>query len=285
MDNCFHNALDTVSREKCERGFWISDKDETNFYKGLKIVKSRESASEKTVTHVKNRVFENTTDEPRVFPYTSCGYENMEYQEIFVGDVQGRANVGVNRSEVGIGVQCGGLTARRGEQGQEWERKHLNLPPHTKLEESHNRCTTVSYDTYACQADFSIRVYPRKYVKNGAAAGGGIGGVAGIGGGAAAGAAIGVAVGTVVPIAGNIIGGVVGGIIGSLVGLLGGGAIGSASGAGVGGAVSNDNYVKVTAREIFKKLPNFSVRENMVYCEISKSTVSEGVTATYSDLN
>ena len=290
-DNCFQNALYTVSREKCERGFWISSTDKKAFYDGLKVVESRKG--EESVAHLGSRVYENKTDKPRVFPYTSHGYEHIKYEVNFAGNVQGRANLGVNRGEAGIVVQCDGFAAQRGEEGQLWERENLNLPPHTRMEESHNRYTTVWYNTYACQADLPIRVYSRKHVKNGATAAGTIGGAAGVAGGVAGGAAggavIGAAVGTVVPVVGNIVGcvfgGIIGGVAGGVLGIGVGGGGGAAIGAGVGAAVSNDNYVTVTAKEVFEKLPMFSEKEKMVYCEVSKSTVSEVVTATFTGLN
>ena len=83
-DKSFLNALRTVSREKCKWGFWTSSKDKKAFCDGLKVVESRKG--EESVAHLRGRVYENKTDKPRVFPYTSHGYEHMKYEVIFAGN-------------------------------------------------------------------------------------------------------------------------------------------------------------------------------------------------------
>lgn len=118
--------------------------------------------------------------------------------------------------------------------------------------------------TYSCQANFNIRVYSRNPVKDGAAIGGATTAVAGTAGGAAAGVVIGAAAGTVVPVVGNIVGGVLGGIIGGVTGLVAGGLGGAGVGAGIGRAVSDDNPVLITARDVFHELPEFREKNNTV---------------------
>ena len=128
--------------------------------------------------------------------------------------------------------------------------------------------TGVSTITYSCLADAEIRVYNRAPVKDGAAGGGTVGGVGGAVGGAAGGALIGAAAGSFVPVVGNFVGGIVGGIIGGVTGLVGGGLSGAAAGAGIGSAVSNDQYVIITAKEVFEGLPGYRNDGRTVYCEM-----------------
>ena len=178
-------------------------------------------------------------------------------------------------------VEVYNTSVQKGEEEREWKEDNLHLPSQTRMERSEDCVTIVSTVTYSCQANFPIRVYNGKHVKDGAAAAGALGGVAGAAGGATAGTAIGAAVGTVVPVAGNIIGGVVGGIIGGVVGLVGGGFGGAGTSAGVGAAVSNDQYVSITAREVFQELPQFREKDNIVFCELTTSSDSELSTTVY----
>lgn len=122
--------------------------------------------------------------------------------------------------------------------------------------------------TYSCQANFKIRVYSRNPVKDGAAIAGATTAVAGTAGGATAGVFIGAAAGTVVPVVGNIVGGVVGGIVGGVAGLVAGGLGGAGVGAGIGRAVTDDNPVFITARDVFHELPGFREKNNTVYCDM-----------------
>ena len=55
------------------------------------------------------------------------------------------------------------------------------------------------------------------------------------------------------------------------------------TGAGVGAAVSNDQYVSITAREVFQELPQFREKDNIVFCELTSSD-SELSTTVYTSL-
>ncbi len=112
------------------------------------------------------------------------------------------------------------------------------------------------------QADCAIRVYSHTPVRAGAGIGGGLGIVAGAAGGAA--------VGSVVPVVGHI----VGGIAGAIVGVVAGGGTGAGVGAGSGALHSNRVHLKVRAREVFAKFPDFSHDEknNICHCTITVNT-------------
>ena len=279
MDNkCIRGALNTVAREKCKRGFKIDSDDEKAFNDALEIISGK--ISEQYSTPVRTRVLDNKTNEPYNLPEASRGYAHKKYENKCTANVQGDVDGSVKGIPASVSAECDASCIKRGEEGQQWGKRNQRLPPQTRIEESCDRRTTVSYITYACQADLLIRVYNLKHVKDGAAAAGAVGGATGVAAGATGGAVIGAAAGTVVPVAGNIIGGVLGGIIGGVVGgVLGVGVIGgggAAIGAGVGAAVSNDNYVTVTAREVFEKLPEFDVSKDgkKVYCKLPVSTDS-----------
>ena len=128
-------------------------------------------------------------------------------------------------------------------------------------ETAKDNVVTVNVTTYSCQGDLFIRVYGRTQVKTGASVGGAAGGLAGGAGGGLAGAAIG---SLFLPIIGTAVGAVIGGLSGAIAG----GALGSGGGAAVGAGVSNDQYSKVTAKEIFQGLPGYREHDKTVYCEL-----------------
>ena len=105
----------------------------------------------------------------------------------------------------------------------------------------------------------------------GAKAGASVGAAAGVAVGAlgaVGGAALGAAAGTVVPIIGNIIGGIAGGIAGALAGAAASTAAGAGAGAGIGAAVTELDYVTLTAEDIFqtnKEIAKYRVEGDYVY--------------------
>ena len=161
------------------------------------------------------------------------------------------------------------------EASESWREDPLVVPARVNLQR-HNKPVHISHDVcLTVQANYPIRVYPRKPVKIGAAAGGGVGGgvgvVAGVGGGIAAGALI----GSIVPVAGTIVGGAIGGIVGGVVGPFAGAGVGAALGA-AGGAIKGDiKHHTILARDVFRLLPQFCEDEdnNVVQCTVLENTV------------
>jgi hypothetical protein len=162
-DKRIRAALETVAREKCKRGFWISSDDEKVFNDALQKVDSRKG--QEYSTQVESLVFENKTNESYTSPEMSHGYEQMRYEGNVAGDVQGS----VKGAKAGVTAQCSGFSVIKGEKGQQWTNENQHHPSQTRIVKLHGRHTTVSYITYACQVDLRIRVYARKHVKDGAA--------------------------------------------------------------------------------------------------------------------
>ncbi len=131
-----------------------------------------------------------------------------------------------------------------------WSGHHIDKDDYEKFLKSLQITREGAEYKVVARTSHTIRVYPMRSVRRGAAGGATAGGAVGGIGGATAGAIIG---GILVPGFGHVLGGIIGAVAGAATG----GATVSAVGAGIGAADSHNDTIIVTPQDIFKKLdPN-----------------------------
>ena len=225
-----------------------------------------------------------------------------EREYLFPGNPSANASAHLNLAQQPLtGTVEGSVHFTANEQLDEQPRR---IPPNAQRKHKQNISTHIYKLYLTVQADCLVRVYGSKPLVIGASA---VGTATGIAGGAVAGTATGIAggitlagslapvaggsvlafastsgiaggitggalIGSVVPVAGAIVGGIVGAIVGGLV-MGRGAAVGT--GVRVGAVDSKRTYKMIQAREVFKKLQNFSVdKANACHCTIVANTFS-----------
>ncbi len=174
----------------------------------------------------------------------------------------GEVHANVDNPTAGIGAHASFVHETEEHFEEHFEDAPSSVPAHSTRTRRQSTSVRAHKLYLVVQADCAIRVYSHTPVKAGASIGGGVGIVAGAAGGAA--------VGSIVPVAGHI----VGGIVGAIVGVVAGGTTGAGVGAGSGALHSNRVHMKVRAREVFAKFPDFSHDEknNICHCTIIVNT-------------
>ena len=108
-----------------------------------------------------------------------------------------------------------------------------------------------------------------KHAVIGGVAGTAAGGAVGVGAGSMIGGVVGVIAGPPGILAGLILGGAIGGLVGAGSGGGAIGAVGSAIGAARGVTERHKRQFTITAKDVFRKLPNFREEGGNVYCQIT----------------
>ena len=256
-------AVKAVAKEKFKESSHIDRADLQTFLDAISV-KGIESLAPLSVLPGQQLVETNLAGQEYLFPGNPARQGKRE------SNANARGHLDLNQPPLIGGVE-GSVNFTANEQLKEPPRP---IPPLATRTHEQNTSTHIYKLYLTVQADCLVRVYGSKPLVVGASAGGGLGAVAGTASGIAGGITVGALAGSVVPVAGTIVGGIVGGVVGAVGGLIVGGTAGIGSGASFGAIHSNRTYKMIQAREVFKKLQNFSDGgDNACQCTIVANTV------------
>ena len=123
MDNKqIEGALRTVAKEKCKRGFWLSDTDVKHFNNAISEEERRKD-HEYQIPEKKD-ILGNETNESYDFSHVSQGHQQSSYELKQERNLEGKfggnmqRNIGVihGSSDAAVGVKCNGSSTYKGEE-------------------------------------------------------------------------------------------------------------------------------------------------------------------------
>ncbi len=256
-------ALETCAKNKFStrflQGYHIDRDDRTEFLDTLVFCDVTESPTDQIQ-------YTNASSHPFRSPYATDRSRSVTEER--TGSKKASAGVSSVKPKAEVGIK----DSKRRVSVDKFDRHTGTVefaPKTTGQQDVHRKLQIREYKVYA-KKTITVRVYPLKHLKRGAAVGAGIGATTGTAGGGAGGAAAGVffgaLAGSFIPIAGNIVGGILGGIAGAVGGAalgggLGGAGLGSAS-AGIGASKSYSGQYHLTVETIFKQIDPGSSEDN-----------------------
>ena len=257
-------AVEALAKEKFNESSHIDRADLQTFLDAISVIRI-ESVAPSCVLEGQQLVETNRTEREYLFP----GNPSLQRKRESNANASGHLNL-VHPPLTGAVEGSVSFTAK-----EQLDEQPRPIPPNAQRTHEQNTSTHIYKLYLTVQADCLVRVYGSKPLVIGASTGGGVGAVAGTATGIAGGITVGALAGSVVPVAGTIVGGIIGGVVGAVSGLVVGASAGVGSGVSVGAVHSKRTYKMIQAREVFKKLKNFSIDgANACQCTIVANTLS-----------